>query len=59
MKTAKGVRVLSETQFSLRIVSGKAFHDPSWSKVFQIQGLGVASESVDSYNPKKVRSLEK
>ena len=59
MKTAKGVRVLSETQFSLRIVSGKAFHDPSWSKVLEIQGLGVKSTNIDSFSPKKVKSLER
>ena len=59
VKKVNGITELNKTQFSVHILSGKASHDPSWSKVFQIQGLGVASESVDSYNPKKVRSLEK
>ena len=54
----KGPLVLKKTKFSVRILTGKAFHDPSWSKILKIQGLGIRGGNVDSFNPKKVRSLE-
>ena len=59
MKKGKGITALSKVQFSVGILSGKAFHDPSWSKVFQIQGLGFKNIDVDSFSPKKVKSLER
>ena len=59
VKKGKKVPVLNKAQFSVRILSGKAFHNPSWSKVLQIQGLGTKGENVDSFSPKKVRSLER
>lgn len=59
LKKMKGTPVLNKVHFSVRVLSGKAFHNPSWSKVLQIEGLGTKSENVDSFNPKKVRSLER